>query len=96
MPPCRSATCRNRCTGLRQRRAQAPKHSLSQQALADLEAIAGGGPRERRRQLLDGIARRGPIAPALRADQVPEDLIRIDRERCWPWPVCSRPRRPCG
>jgi len=41
---------------LLQHRAMAHKRSLSQQALADLEAIAGGDPRERR-QVLDRIAR---------------------------------------
>jgi plasmid stability protein len=42
---------------LLQHRAMAHKRSLSQQALADLEAIAGGDPRERRHQVLDHIAR---------------------------------------
>jgi len=65
---------------LLQHRAQAPKRSLSQQALADLEAIAGGDPRERR-QVLDRIARRGTLAPALSGDLAPEELIRADRER---------------
>jgi plasmid stability protein len=65
---------------LLQHRAQAHKRSLSQQALADLEAIAGGDPRERRRQVLDRIARRGPLAPALSGDLAPEELIRADRE----------------
>ena len=55
--------------------------SFSQQALADLEAIAGGDPRERRRQVLDRLSRRGPVTPALSADPTPEDLIRTDRER---------------
>jgi plasmid stability protein len=61
---------------LLQHRAQAHKRSLNQQALADLEAIAGGDPRERRRQVLDRIARRGPLAPALSGDLAPEELIR--------------------
>jgi plasmid stability protein len=62
-------------------RAQAHKRSLSQQALADLQAMAGGNPRERRRQVLDRIARRGSLSPALIGDLVPEELIRTDRER---------------
>ena len=62
-------------------RAQAHKRSLSQQALVDLGAIAGGDPRERRRHVLDRLSRRGPITPALTADPTPEDLIRVDRER---------------
>ncbi len=66
---------------LPQHRAQAHKSSLSQQALADLEAIAGVDRRERRREVLDRIARRGPLHPALAWDQTSEDLIRADRER---------------
>jgi len=65
---------------LLQHRAMAHKRSLSQQALADLEAIAGGDPRERR-QVLDRIARRGPLVPALSGDLAPEELIRADLER---------------
>jgi plasmid stability protein len=70
---------------LLQYRAQAHKRSLSQQALVDLEAINGGDPRERRCQVLDRIARRGPIEPSpteiLNRGQALEDLIRADRER---------------
>jgi plasmid stability protein len=66
---------------LLQHRAQAHKRSLSQQALADLEAMAGGDPRVRRRQVLDRIARREPLSPALIGDLMPEELIRADRER---------------
>ena len=62
-------------------RAQAHKRSLSQQALADLEAIVGGDPRERRRQVLDRVARRGRHAATASWTQTPEDLIRADRER---------------
>jgi plasmid stability protein len=62
-------------------RAQAHKRSLSQQALADLEAIVGGDPRERRRQVLDRIARRGRHSATPSWTQSPEDLIRADRER---------------
>ncbi len=65
---------------LLQHRAMAHKRSLSQQALADLEAIAGGDPRERR-QVLDRIARRGPLGTALSGDLAPAELIRADRER---------------
>ncbi|MFM7547693.1 MAG: FitA-like ribbon-helix-helix domain-containing protein [Cyanobacteriota bacterium] len=70
---------------LLQHRAQAHKRSLSQQVLADLEAIAGGDPSERRRQVLDRIAQREPSSPMLKAALIgelsPEDLIRADRER---------------
>lgn len=66
---------------LLQNRAQAHKRSLSQQALADLEAVAGGDPRRRRREVLDRIAQRATLqAPVLWA-QTPEELIRADRER---------------
>jgi len=64
-----------------QHRAQAHKRSLSQQALADQEAMAGVDPRERRRQVLDRIARRGPLSPDLSGDLAPEELIRAGRER---------------
>ena len=53
---------------LLQHRAQAHKRSLSQQALADLEAVSG-------------VDRRGPQHAAIAWDQTPEDLIRADRER---------------
>ncbi|MFM7676241.1 MAG: FitA-like ribbon-helix-helix domain-containing protein [Synechococcus sp.] len=66
---------------LLQHRAQAHKRSLSQQALVDLETIAGGDARDRRRQLLDRIARRGPLAAALAPVPTPEEMIRADRER---------------
>jgi len=62
-------------------RAQAHKRSLSQQALADLEAVAGGDPRDRRRAVLDRIAQRGPLQPTVAWAQTPEDLIRADRNR---------------
>ncbi|WP_255109611.1 hypothetical protein [Synechococcus sp. RedBA-s] len=47
----------------------------------DLEAIAGDDARERRRLVLNRLARRGPLATALAGDQTPEGLIRADRER---------------
>ena len=64
-----------------QHRAQAHKRSLSQQALADLEAVAGGDPQQRRQEVLDRIARRAAQQPPLTWEQPPEDLIRADRER---------------
>ncbi|WP_254959321.1 MULTISPECIES: FitA-like ribbon-helix-helix domain-containing protein [unclassified Cyanobium] len=66
---------------LLQRRASAQKRSLSQQALADLEAIAGGDPRQRRQQALERIAQRWQQRPALQWNASPESLIRSDRER---------------
>jgi hypothetical protein len=62
-------------------RAQAHKRSLSQQALADLEAVAGGDPIQRRRAVLDRIAQRGPMQPSVGSAQTPEELIRADRDR---------------
>ena len=56
---------------LLQHRAQAHKRSLSQQALADLEAVTGVDRRERRREVLDRIARRGPQHAAIAWDQPP-------------------------
>ena len=46
---------------LLQHRVQAHKRSLSQQALADLEAIGGGNPCERRRQVLGRMLDEGPF-----------------------------------
>jgi plasmid stability protein len=66
---------------LLQHRAQAHKRSLSQQALADLEAVAGGDPIQRRRAVLDRIAQRGPRQPSVGWALTPEDLIRADRDR---------------
>lgn len=66
---------------LLQHRAQAHRRSISQQALVDLETIAGDDGRERRRVVLDRIARRGPLTTALAADQTVEALIHADRER---------------
>ena len=62
-------------------RAQAHKRSLSQQALADLEAVAGGDPRDRRRAVLDRIAQRAALHPNVDWAQTAEDLIRADRNR---------------
>ena len=62
-------------------RAQAHKRSLSQQALADLEAVAGGDPRDRRRALLARIAQRAALHPNVHWAQAAEDLIRADRNR---------------
>ena len=66
---------------LLQHRAQVHKRSLSQQALADLEAVAGGDPRQRRLQVLDRIAQRADGQPAVTWTDTPEALIRADRDR---------------
>lgn len=66
---------------LLQRRASAQKRSLSQQALADLEAIVGGDPRQRRQLALGRIAERWQQRQALPWEETPESLIRSDRER---------------
>ena len=66
---------------LLQHRAQAHKRSLSQQALADLEAVAGGDPRQRRLQVLQRIAQRQPLQLGLSGEASPEALIHADRER---------------
>ncbi|WP_236550714.1 hypothetical protein [Cyanobium sp. Copco_Reservoir_LC18] len=62
-------------------RASAQKCSHSQQALADLEAMAGGDPRQRRRLALGRIAERWQQWQALSWEETPESLIRCDRER---------------
>ncbi|AFY28574.1 hypothetical protein [Cyanobium gracile] len=64
-----------------QRRASAQKRSLSQQALADLEAIAGEDPRQRRRLALERIAERWQQRQVLPWEESPESLIRSDRHR---------------
>ena len=63
-------------------RARVHQRSLSQQAVADLEAMAGSDPRQRRQQTLDRIRDRWQRQPPLQwSDMAPEDLIRADRER---------------
>ncbi|MEX0588120.1 MAG: hypothetical protein WD136_02590 [Cyanobium sp.] len=66
---------------LLQRRALAHKRSLSQQALADLETMAGGDPRLRRREALERIKQRWAQRLPLQWPEPPEDLIRADRGR---------------
>jgi plasmid stability protein len=66
---------------LLQRRARAHKRSLSQQALADLETMAGGDQRQRRQLTLERIQQRWKQRLPLQWTQPPEDLIRADRER---------------
>ena len=66
---------------LLQRRAQAHKRSLSQQALADLETLAGGDPRLRRRAAPERIEQRSRERLPLQWVQSPEELIRADRDR---------------
>ncbi|MFN5163235.1 MAG: FitA-like ribbon-helix-helix domain-containing protein [Cyanobacteriota bacterium] len=57
-------------------RAQAHKRSLSQQALADLETVAGGDPRQRRHVVLERIAQCAALPPNVDWAQTAEDLIR--------------------
>ena len=66
---------------LLQLRARVHKRSLSQQALADLESIAGGDPRQRRQQALERIAARWRDSQPPSWSATPEDLIRDDRQR---------------
>lgn len=66
---------------LLQRRARLPKRSLSQQALADLETLAGGDPRQRRQQALERIEQHWQQRPPLHWPEAPEELIRADRNR---------------
>ncbi|MCT4367025.1 MULTISPECIES: hypothetical protein [Synechococcaceae] len=66
---------------LLQRRAREHKRSLSQQALADLEVLSGGDPRQRRQQALERIEQRWRQRSPLQWSELPEALIRADRER---------------
>ena len=66
---------------LLQTRARAHRRSLAQQALHDLEQLAGGDPRQRRVAALARIASRWAEQPAPTWPQTPEELIRADRER---------------
>ena len=66
---------------LLQRRARAHRRSLAQQALHDLEQLAGGDPRQRRRAALARIAQRWSDQQPLIWPQTPEELIRPDRDR---------------
>ena len=66
---------------LLQLRARAHKRSLSQQALIDLETIAGADPRQRRQEALERIAQRWSDRPPISWPEPPEALIRADRER---------------
>ena len=66
---------------LLQRRARAHKRSLAQQALHDLEQLAGGDPRQRRAAALARIATRWRDQSPPSWRQTPEELIRADRER---------------
>jgi hypothetical protein len=50
-------------------------------ALVDLEALAGGDPRQRRQEALERIAQHWRGVEPLQWQQTPEDLIRADRER---------------
>lgn len=66
---------------LLQRRAREHKRSLAQQALSDLEAAAGGDPRQRRQRALDRIQQRWQQRRPLEWSPSPEVLIREDRNR---------------
>lgn len=66
---------------LLQRRAREHKRSLAQQALSDLEAVAGGDPRQRRQRALERIQQRWKRRPPIDWPQSPEALIRADRNR---------------
>jgi hypothetical protein len=66
---------------LLQRRARLNKRSFSQQALVDLEALAGGDPRQRHLQALERIDQYWREREPLQWQQAPEDLISADRQR---------------
>jgi len=66
---------------LLQWRARQHNRSLSQQALSDLQQVAGVDAIQRRQQALDRIAQRWTGRPPLDWPASPEELIRADRER---------------
>jgi plasmid stability protein len=62
-------------------RARRHHRCLSQQALVDLQQVAGGDPRERRRQALAALQAMAENRPAKSFQLSPEELIRQDRSR---------------
>lgn len=66
---------------LLQLRARRHHHSLTQQALSDLEQACGGDPRERRCQALAELQDLANERGRQRFDPTPVELIRQDRSR---------------
>ncbi|WP_415408745.1 FitA-like ribbon-helix-helix domain-containing protein [Synechococcus sp. A10-1-5-9] len=64
-----------------QRRARANKRSLGQQALHDLEQLAGGDAIERRKQVFASLNSLWDGKSPMTLTPSPEELIRSDRER---------------
>ncbi len=64
-----------------QLRARRHHRSLAQQALCDLEAVAGGDPRERRRQVLLRLREHWRHRDPVRWPESPEAMFRADRDR---------------
>lgn len=64
-----------------QLRARRHHRSLSQQALVDLQKVAGGDPRDRRRQALAALQSMAENRPAQSFQLSAEELIRQDRSR---------------
>ena len=63
------------------RRAREHKRSLGQQALHDLEQLAGGDALERRKRALAGLSQLWEGKQRVALITPPEELIRADRER---------------
>jgi plasmid stability protein len=62
-------------------RARQQNRSLSQQALTEMEAAAGGDPRERRLAALERIAARVRLQGPIVCPDPPETMVRNDRQR---------------
>ena len=67
----------------RQLQLQARLHhrSLAQQALCDLEAVAGGDPRIRRQQVLQRLREVWQQSSSVHWPESPEEMLHADRER---------------
>ena len=64
-----------------QLRARLHHRSLAQQALCDLEAVAGGDPRARRQQVLQRLRDYWEHSSPVHWPESPEDMLHADRER---------------
>ena len=62
-------------------RARLHHRSLAQQALCDLEAVAGGDPRIRRQRVLQRLREVWQQSSPVHWPESPEDMLHADRER---------------
>ena len=64
-----------------QLRARLHHRSLAQQALCDLEAVAGGDPKIRRQQVLQRLREVWQQSSLVHWPESPEEMLHADRER---------------